>query len=125
MRRGEILNLKWGDVDFHNPIMTIQHSKSGKKRMIPMNETLFQTLKRLPSRFNRKAVVFPTNRKGDKGGSRRTSTTRSHGWRKRAKDSEVRFHATRHTFASHLVMKGVDLKTDRDRDAFQILVTDF
>ena len=51
MRRGEILNLKWPDVDFKNRIITVQKSKSGNKRMLPMDDTLYEVLGVLPTRF--------------------------------------------------------------------------
>jgi len=53
MRKGEILKLICPDVDFKNRIITVQDSKSGKKRMIPMDDTLYETLRTLPSRFKR------------------------------------------------------------------------
>jgi len=59
MRRGEILNLKWPDVDFTNRIITVQESKSGKKRMLPMDDTLCEALSVLPTRFQR-GYVFPS-----------------------------------------------------------------
>jgi integrase len=60
MRRGEILNLKWPDVDFKNRIITIQESKSGRKRMLPMDDTLWEALSLLPTRFQR-GYVFLTS----------------------------------------------------------------
>jgi len=36
MRKGEILNLKWPDVDFRRRIITILETKSQKKREIPI-----------------------------------------------------------------------------------------
>lgn len=36
MRKGEILNLKWPDVDFRRRIITILKTKSQKKREIPI-----------------------------------------------------------------------------------------
>ena len=59
MRRGEILNLKWPDVDFKNRIITVQDSESGKKRMLPMDDTLCEALSLLPTRFQR-GYVFPS-----------------------------------------------------------------
>jgi integrase len=48
-RRGEILNLKWSDIDFGTGYIHIRKSKSGKERKIPINETLRQTLLELES----------------------------------------------------------------------------
>ena len=89
MRRGELINLKWPDVDFKNRIITIQKSKSGKKRTIPMDQTLHETLRDLPSRFE-KGYVFPSPIKNRK---------RRADWRRqfnnaieKAKIDDVRFH---------------------------------
>ena len=108
MRRGEILNLKWSEVDLGNNIITVQESKSGRQRVIPIDETLYKVLYRLPSRFQ-KGYVFPSP---VKLGKRRFDVLRQ--WRnviRKADLENVRFHDLRHTFASHLVMNGVDIKT--------------
>ena len=100
MRRGEILNLKWVDVDFKNRIVTIQESKSGKKRMIPMDDTLYETLRVLPSRFQQGSVFSAKNFRKKFDAIRAKSGIQ-----------DFRFHDLRHTFASHLVMARVDIKT--------------
>ena len=45
MRKGEILNLSWDKVDFGNCVITVEHTKNGEYRTIPMNQQLFETLK--------------------------------------------------------------------------------
>ena len=111
MRRGEILNLKWLDVDFQNRIITIQESKSGKKRMIPMDDTLHNNLKILPSRFF-KGLVFPLP--GKSGQPWQDFRKRFKSAVNKAEIDNFRFHDIRHTFASHLVMAEVDLMTVKD-----------
>jgi len=111
MRRGEITELRWTDVDFNNKIITIQDSKSGKKRMIPINDILHETLKVLPSRF-KKGYVFPSP-------VRPEEPWRDFRWQfqkavKQAEIKNLRFHDLRHTFASHLVMSGVDVMTVKE-----------
>ena len=108
MRRGEILQLKWPDVDSKNRMITIQLSKSGKKRMIPIDNTLMETLTALPSRFQ-KGYVFPSRVKPGQ-----PMVDLNHTFRRlvdKVGIENVRFHDLRHTFASHLVMNGVDIKT--------------
>ena len=111
MRRGEILNLRWPDVDLKNRMIVVQESKSGRKRMIPIDDTLYNTLYSLPSRFQKGyALPSPLNPE-----NRRFDVLRQ--WRNVIKKTElenVRFHDLRHTFASHLVMAGVDLVTVKE-----------
>ncbi len=44
MRKDDILNLKWDDVDLINRRITLVNTKNNKMRTIPINETLFQEL---------------------------------------------------------------------------------
>jgi integrase len=106
MRRGEILKLRWPDVDLQNRVLTVQESKSGKNRTIPIDDTPHETLKALPSRF-KKGYVFPHS-SGEPMGDLQHKFQRL---AKKAGTGDTRFHDLRHTFASHLVINGVDLKT--------------
>ena len=111
MRKGEILKLIWPDVDFKNRIITVQDSKSGKKRMIPMDNTLYESLRTLPTRFKR-GYVFPSP---VKEGQPCYDLKRQFGNAvKKAGIENIRFHDLKHTFASHLIMAGVDLMTVKE-----------
>lgn len=106
MRKGEIRKLEWSDVDFHTKVITIRESKSGRSRIIPIDNTLYKTLVNLPSRF-KGGLVFPSSHKE----GRPYFDFKSHFkfTVEEAKIENFRFHDLRHTFASHLVMNGVDL----------------
>ncbi len=108
MRKGEILKLRWSEVDFNNSIITIQESKSGKKRMLPMDATVCETLKVLLSRF-KKGYVFPSP--VGEGKPLYDCRKQFSNAVKQAGIHNFRFHDLRHTFASHLVMNAVDIKT--------------
>ncbi|PIV64039.1 MAG: hypothetical protein COZ37_01245 [bacterium (Candidatus Ratteibacteria) CG_4_10_14_3_um_filter_41_18] len=41
MRKGEILNLKWRDIDFNQRIIYLLETKSGEKREVPMNDVVY------------------------------------------------------------------------------------
>ncbi len=43
MRKGEILSLKWRDIDFSRKIITLLNTKSGEKREVPMDDLLYDT----------------------------------------------------------------------------------
>jgi integrase len=46
MRKGEIVNLKWSNVDSKNRVITVEGTKNGEVRKVPMNEKLTLTLER-------------------------------------------------------------------------------
>ncbi len=53
-----LVKLEWRDVDLRNRVLRVRESKSGKQRTIPIDDTLYSTLRDLQSRFE-KAPVFP------------------------------------------------------------------
>ena len=111
LRRGEILRLQWQDVDFkQGKIYVVSReegpTKTGESRSVPMNRTVRDILRSHPRRLD--TPYFFLNLKGkpfrhvDNGFVKAV---------RRAGIAHVRFHDLRHTFASHLVMAGVDIRT--------------
>ncbi len=106
MRKEEILSLRWKDVDFRTRTISVLDTKNGESREIPINDLVHESLlamRRLPD----SPWVF-CKENGERYGNVRKSFE---GAKKRAGIVDFRFHDLRHTFASHLVMAGVDLKT--------------
>ncbi|HOK56764.1 MAG TPA: site-specific integrase [bacterium] len=109
MRRGEIVNLKWQDIDMKERIITLWDTKSKEKRYVPMNEIVFQTLLNIEKDPLSEYVFY-----GKDKNSHISEHYISHLFEKIIKKAGItnfRFHDLRHTFASWLVMKGVNLKT--------------
>jgi integrase len=109
MRRGEIFDLKWEHIDLKNRLIEILDTKNGDQRVVPINKTLLQAFLRLP-RSVHTPYVFP-GLNGKRLTDIKTSFLRS---RTKAGLEGLRFHDLRHTFASHLVMAGVDLTTVKE-----------
>jgi integrase len=105
MRRGEILSLRWDDVDLRKGFIFIKDSKSGQSRNIPINERVFETLKSLPQ--NSDFVFFNPGTNGHI----QDVKTAFKGACRRAGIQGLRFHDLRHTAASWMVEAGVDLVT--------------
>lgn len=106
MRKGEILRLKWENVDFKNGHIVVVETKNGEIRNIPMNKRLTTILKNVKDKAPSSEYVFC--RDGKPYGDVKT------GWWKALKESGIenfRFHDMRHTFGSRLGMAGVDIKT--------------
>lgn len=113
MRRGELLNLTWENVDQPRALITVvaATAKSGKTRHIPLNAEALAVLKGWKECAGRESgLVFPgTN--GEPMGHIKTSWE---GLLAAAEVTNFRFHDLRHHFASMLVMAGVDLNTVRE-----------
>lgn len=105
MRKREILDLKWSDVDLYRKTIYIIRSKGGRQREVPINSVLYQMLCLLEEKEGVSSYVF-ANREGRPYGNITKSFKSA---LKAAGIKNFRFHDLRHTFASHLVMSGVDL----------------
>jgi len=106
MRRGEILNLKWKHVNLNKREIFIEKSKSGNPRTVDINSALFEELERLKSGSKTKEYVFINPRTGKPYTKLQRSFETA---RTNAQIKELRFHDLRHTFASRLIERGVDI----------------
>ena len=102
LRKGEILSLKWGDIDFNNEIITVTQTKNNERRVIPLNHQVIKILKKLPIDL-RSRYVFVNPHTG------KPFVDVNRQWYKLLKIAGIedfRFHDLRHTFASYLAMSG-------------------
>lgn len=109
MRRGEILKLKWDQVNLPARIITVTHTKNQEGKQIPIDKVLHPLLSERPSRSHSE-YVFP-NRKGKPYRDVKRSFPAAV---QLAGIKNFRFHDLRPTFASHLVMNGADLATVKE-----------
>ena len=108
MRQGEILNLQWQEVDFLRGTLIVMKSKNGTRRTIPLNAKVYELLaaKQAITGLSR-GPVFKTplgNLLQVRFLVREFCEARN-----RAGIPDFRFHDMRHTFATRLVQRGVDL----------------
>jgi len=110
MRRGEILSLTWDQVDLRHGFILLNVTKNGERREIPINQTLRETLQGLTRRLDT-PYVFHDPITGKPYKDIKHSFTSAC---KKAGINNFHFHDLRHTFASHLVMAGVDITTVKE-----------
>lgn len=103
MRRGEIFNLKWKDIDFDYGFIEVLETKSGKSRRIPISETLMEVFNELPKDSE---YVFINKQTGEPYTDIHKSFTTA---LEIAKIENFRFHDLRHTVATRMVEKGIPL----------------
>jgi integrase len=109
MRKSEILNLRWSQVDFERGCVIVVNTKNDEVRDIPMNATLTDCLTNVKV-LSKGEYVF-SRQEGKPPKSIRTAFENAV---KRAELGDFHFHDIRHAFASKLVMSGVDLLTVKE-----------
>lgn len=105
MRRSEILKLRWENVDMSQGYLRVEETKNGESRYIPINKQLNEALKTVKYNASGDYVFTHDNEPA------KTFKTAFNAAVRRAGVDRFTFHDLRHTFASVLVMKGVDLAT--------------
>jgi len=113
VRPGELFRLNWADIDLQNKILEIrgENSKSGRSRIIPLNQEAFGVLLQWQSQSEGGDLVFPSPVDGSVMQRMPKSVNRVF---EKAELKKFRVYDLRHTFASMLAMKGVDLNTIRE-----------
>ena len=111
MHQGELLNLKWEAVNLAQGLITVRQSKPLRLKTIAINAPAKDALDWLgENRYGEYLFMWPW---GDKIGK----VTVYDAFKKACSAAEItdfRFHDLRHTFASNLVMAGVDLVTVKE-----------
>jgi integrase len=108
MRRGELLSLKWGNVDLENNliIITAANNKSKKTKRVPVNSVLSTMLRELKFRNQKKSeYVFL----GDDDKPVKDIKTAYLNACRRAGIQSLRFHDLRHTAGTRMVESGVGI----------------
>ena len=95
MRRGELLGLKWINIDIHKKTAFILLTKNGESRTVPLSTRAIETLRALPRSIDGR--VLPIN-----FAALETNFKRA---RERAKLLDLRIHDLRHTAVTRLAEK--------------------
>jgi len=112
LRRGELLQLVWSDINLDQRYLSVasKNSKSKKTRIVPLNDSVYSALMQWRSQNLNKTFVFPSQVDTPLSDIKKP-------WLRllnKAQISDFKFHDLRHHFASKLVMAGVDLNTVRE-----------
>ena len=112
MRKSEQFTATWDQVDLEKGYIYLSMTKNGSDRFVTLNSAAVQVIKSLQKRHKllglpSDSTLFHSKRDGLIKNPRKWFATAL----EQAKIKGVTWHTLRHTFASRLVMAGVDLKT--------------
>lgn len=105
----EVVNLKVADLDLDELVVHIKGTKGKKDRMSVLPEQLQNDLRNSIAGKNNNDFVFASNRGGNL-----TATSLQKMFRKSLGEAQVQkpatFHSLRHSFATHLLENGIDVR---------------
>jgi integrase len=102
MRLGEILALRWADIDFEKSEIAVRESKSGQPRRVPTSPSV-------SAQFPAQGQGFVFQRSGGRPLDVPMVSNAFQQARKASGIAPATFHDLRHTFASWAVQAGMDL----------------
>jgi integrase len=105
-RRGEVLAMRWEDVNLARAVWRIPHTKAGRSHLLPLPQAVVSILRRVPRREGVSYVFIGQNGTGHLQNMKRT-------WnrvRRKAGIEDVRFHDLRRTIGSWLAGNGENLQ---------------
>ncbi len=108
-RQGEVMSLRWEQIDFARQVITLHDTKNGERRSLPLVGEAFTLLQARSTVRNLKdARIFPPTAKAKKAEflDLRTSWVNA---LETAGIADFHWHDLRHTAASYLAMSGVSL----------------
>jgi integrase len=111
LRRQELISLKIEAVDLGRGILTVEacHSKNGERRTLPISDGLHAVFQEALAERHEHSVVLTRD-----DGTPWTGSSLSNAFGRACQRAGIEIlypHVLRHTFASRLVMAGVDLRT--------------
>ena len=110
MRKSEILQLTWDRVDMLNRVILLDTTKNGERRELPINQTLYNALSSITRHIKCDYVFYNPETLKPYYDVKKSFAAAL----RKSKILNFRFHDLRHTFASWLVMGGVDLTTVKE-----------
>ncbi len=106
MRFGEIAGLRWDDIDFNQEKITLQRTKNGDRRIIPLTSEAAMIFRDCPT-FGEPLDELVFKAKSNTTNQQKVSIREAfENAVKRAGINNFRFHDLRHTAASYMAMSG-------------------
>jgi site-specific recombinase XerD len=115
LRRSELCRLKVSNIDSQRMVLRVEQGKGGRDRDVPLSATLLTTLREYWRWMRPQTYLFPGTRNGWRADKPITSKVIWEAVQVAARnaglDKHVTPHTLRHSYATHLLEAGADLRT--------------
>lgn len=116
IRRSELINLDLGDINLKEKVLLIRQGKGQKDRVVPINESAKEYVKnyleeirpKLVEKIKENALILSDNGKRLHGANLEVRL-KQYAVKTRIK-KEITLHSFRHTFATHLIQRGMPIR---------------
>lgn len=109
LRLSEAINLRKKDVEFNENVLWVREGKGGKDRMTIISDSLSLELKDF-CKFKKDNDFLFVNKRGEPLSQRSVQLIIEKAKKKAGISKDVHIHTLRHSFATHLLEAGVDIR---------------
>jgi site-specific recombinase XerD len=110
LRVSEIVTLQWQDVLFDEHKIHIKNAKGKKDRMVMLPYSIVQSLKIYKDLYKGKHYVFEGQFAGEPYSTRSVQEVMREALKKSGLEKKATVHTLRHSFATHLLENGTDIR---------------
>jgi integrase/recombinase XerD len=112
LRLNEVIHLQVSDVDGARRVLHVRYGKGDKERLLPLSDRLLDELRIYWRHYRPRPWLFPKRRSGEQP-IHATSVQKlcQHLVKRVQITKPASFHTLRHSFATHLLEAGVDVRT--------------
>ena len=110
LRRSELLNLKLNDIDSKRGLVIIRYAKGKKDRIVPLSEKILELLRDYYIAYKPKQWLFEGQETGSPYSENSLVNVLKQALEKSNIQKPVTLHWLRHSYATHLLENGTDLR---------------
>lgn len=110
LRRSELLNLKLGDIDSKRNIVIIRQAKNNKDRIVPLSAKILLMLRDYCASYKPRTWLFEGQNFGEMYSEKSLQSILKQALAKVKITKPVTLHWLRHSYATHLLESGTDLR---------------
>ncbi|MDO9152214.1 MAG: site-specific integrase [Paludibacter sp.] len=110
LRRNELLHLKFADIDSKRGIVIIRQSKGKKDRIAPLSPKILEMLREYYIGYKPKVWLFEGQNPGELYSEKSLQSVLKQALEKTGITKPVSLHWLRHSYATHLLESGTDLR---------------